>query len=59
MALSLHPVGAERVVHSLLLQYYIVLPVTLDGDGLARVRERLTEIKHEAVVDQFAFTGPQ
>jgi hypothetical protein len=59
MALSFYPVSADQVEHSLLLQYYIVLPVTLEGDGLARVRAWLPEINNKVVLGHFGITDDQ
>ena len=55
-ALSFYPVSADEVKHSLLLQYYTELPLTLDDDGLGRLRELLPALNNKTVLGHFGVT---
>ena len=57
MAVNFYPADPELVADTLLLQYFIVLPVTLDEAGAARVREWLPEINNQVVVGHFSLSG--
>ncbi len=58
MAVNFYPADPELVAHTLLLQYFIVLPVALDEAGAARVREWLPELNNQVVVGHFSLSGP-
>lgn len=57
MAVNFYPADPELVANTLLLQYFIVLPVALDEAGAARVREWLPEINNQVVVGHFSLSG--
>ncbi len=56
MAVNFYPADPELVADTLLLQYFIVLPVALDEAGAARVREWLPEINNQVVVGHFSLS---
>lgn len=58
MAVNFYPADPELVADTLLLQYFIVLPVAQDEAGAARVREWLPEINNQVVVGHFSLSSP-
>jgi hypothetical protein len=59
LALNYYPVDEDQVEYSLLLQYYIALPITFDEAGLGRVRAWLPEINNQMVLGHFGITDEQ
>ena len=56
MAVNFYPADPELVRDSLLLQYFIVLPVKLDEAGAGRVRAWLPEVNNQVVVGHFSLS---
>jgi hypothetical protein len=56
MAANFYPADPELVRDTLLLQYFIVLPVKLDRAGAARVREWLPEVNNQVVLGHFSLS---
>ncbi len=56
MAVNFYPADPELVQATLLLQYFIVLPVLLDEAGAARVRAWLPEVNNQVVVGHFSLS---
>ncbi len=53
LALNFYPVDEALIANSLLLQYYLLLPVALNAAGARRVREWLPEINSQTVLGHF------
>ncbi len=58
MACNFYPVD-EELENTLLLQYFIQLPMELDDEGLARMRELLPDLNNRTVVGHFGLTADQ
>jgi hypothetical protein len=54
LALNFYPVGQDLAAHSLLLQYYLLLPIALDTAGARRVAGWLPEINNQVVLGHFS-----
>ena len=59
MAVNFYPADPELVADSLLLQYFLVLPVRFDAAGAARLREYLPEANNQVVVGHFSLTNAE
>ena len=59
MAVNFYPADPELVPDTLLLQYFIVLPVTMNEAGAARLREWLPEVNNQVVVGHFSLSASQ
>lgn len=59
LSLTFYPVGEDDIENSLLLQYFIELPLDLDAEGLARVKELLPEINNKIVLGHLGITDGQ
>ena len=57
MAVNFYPADPELVPDTLLLQYFIVLPVTMDEAGAARLREWLLEVNNQVVLGHFSLSA--
>jgi len=53
LALNFYPVGEDLAPHSLLLQYYLLLPIRPKGAGAQRVRDWLPEVNSQVVLGHF------
>ena len=60
MAVNFYPADPELVPDTLLLQYFIVLPVKMDEAGAARLRQWLPEVNNQVVLGHFSlsFSAP-
>jgi|GEM_PF-3241679 len=56
LAVTFYPVADDQLSDTLLLQYFIALPLAPAGDGLARVREWLPEINNQTAIGHFSLT---
>jgi hypothetical protein len=54
MALGFYPVDPHQVKHTLLLQYFTELPLSLDEGGIRRVRELLPDLNSKTVLGHFS-----
>lgn len=54
MALGFYPVDPQQVKHTLLLQYFMELPLRPDDEGLRRVVELLPDLNGKAVLGHFS-----
>ena|SRR5260221_8902275 len=59
MALKFYPADPELVPNTLLLQYFIVLPVKITEAGAARLREWLPEVNNQVVLGHFSLSTGQ
>jgi hypothetical protein len=59
MAVNFYPADPELVPDTLLLQYFIVLPVMIDKAGAARLREWLPEVNNQVVLGHFSLSTGQ
>ncbi len=57
MAVNFYPADPELVPDTLLLQYFIVLPVKMDEAGATRLREWLPEVNNQVVVGHFSLSA--
>ncbi len=57
LAVTFYPVADDQLSDTLLLQYFIALPLTVVGDGLTAVREWLPEINNQTAVGHFSLTS--
>ena len=57
MAVNFYPADPELVPDTLLLQYFIVLPVTMDEAGAARLRAWLPEVNNQVVLGHFSLSA--
>ena len=57
MAVNFYPADPELVPDTLLLQYFIVLPVKMDEAGAARLREWLPEVNNQVVLGHFSLNA--
>jgi hypothetical protein len=56
MAVNFYPADPELVPDTLLLQYFIVLPVKIDEAGAARLRQWLPEVNNQVVLGHFSLS---
>jgi hypothetical protein len=56
MAVNFYPADPELVPDTLLLQYFIVLPVQIDEAGAARLRQWLPEVNNQVVLGHFSLS---
>ena len=59
MAVNFYPADPELVPNTLLLQYFIVLPVKMNAAGAARLREWLPEVNNQVVVGHFSVSAAE
>jgi hypothetical protein len=59
MAMNFYPADPELVPDTLLLQYFIVLPVQMNAAGAARLREWLPEVNNQVVVGHFSLSASE
>jgi hypothetical protein len=59
MTLTFYPVGDDDVENTMLLQYYVELPMEVDRPGLSRVRELLPDINNQVVLGHFSISDSQ
>ena len=57
MALGFYPVDPQQVKHMLLLQYFMELPLSLDEDGVRRVRDLLPDLNSKTVLGHFSLVS--
>lgn len=56
LAVTFYPLADDQLDETLLLQYFIALPVTFSGDGLDRVRAWLPELNNKTALGHFGLT---
>jgi len=59
MAVNFYPADPELVPDTLLLQYFIVMPLKIDEAGAARLREWLPEVNNQVVLGHFSLSTGQ
>jgi hypothetical protein len=59
MALNFYPADPELVRDTLLLQYFLVLPVKVSEAAAGRLREWLPEVNNQVVLGHFSLSGDQ
>lgn len=59
MAVNFYPADPELVPDTLLLQYFIVLPLTMNAAGAARLREWLPEVNNQVVLGHFSLSASE
>lgn len=59
LTLTFYPVGEDDVQNTLLLQYFIEAPFTVDADGLSRLRELMPAINNKIVLGHLGITEGQ
>ena len=59
MAVNFYPADRELIRDTLLLQYFIALPVTINAAAAARLREWLPEVNNHVVLGHFSLSAGQ
>jgi len=59
MAVNFYPADPELVPDTLLLQYFIILPMKINEAGAARLREWLPEVNNQVVLGHFSLSAGQ
>ena len=59
MVVNFYPADLELVPDTLLLQYFIVMPLNIDHAGADRLREWLPEVNNQVVLGHFSLSTGQ